>query len=41
MGIKKRRVEELERHVERKFFALSVLALGIVMAAVVVALLGR
>jgi hypothetical protein len=41
MGIKKKRVEELERRVEKKFLALSLLAAGLVMMAVLLALLGN
>jgi hypothetical protein len=41
MGIKKKKVEELERHVEKKFFALSLLTAVMVMMAVLLALLGN
>lgn len=41
MGIKKKRVEALERHVEKKFLTLSLLAAAMVMMAVLMALLGN
>jgi hypothetical protein len=41
MGVKKKRVEQLERNVERKFFVFSALAVALVVMAVMLALLGN
>jgi len=41
MGIKKRRVEELERNVEKKFLVFSAVAVALVIMAVMLALMGN
>jgi hypothetical protein len=41
MGTKKKRIEKLERHVERKFLAFSLMAIGLVAMIVLLALLGN
>ena len=41
MGTKKRRVEKLEKHVEKKFLLLSLVAAALVGAAMLLALLGN
>jgi len=41
MGIKKRRVEEMERNVEKKFFLFSAVAVALVIMAVMMALMGN
>lgn len=40
MGVKKKRVEQLERNVEKTFFVFSAFAVALVVMAVMLALLG-